>query len=106
MATPSNRVPVRIARGLKAVLEASILDLREGEIVYAKDEDTLYVVENGALVAAGSSGGIGRGDGGNFETMTIETPFVTNILGGGDFENSLIDQPVENFGLRDGGLFT
>lgn len=106
MPAPTNRVPVRIARGTKANLELSISLLREGEICYAKDEDTLYVLENGVLVAAGSSGGIGRGDGGDFETMTIETPFVTNILGGGDFENTLIDQPVENFGLRDGGLFT
>lgn len=105
MPTPTNRVPVRIARGNKAALEAAIADLREGEIVFAKDEDTLFVVEDGGLTAAGSAGGTQRGDGGNFVTMTTEAPFVTNILGGGDFDNTLIDQPVENFGLRDGGLF-
>ena len=106
MPAPTNRIPVRIARGTKENLELNLASLREGEICYAKDEDTLYVVEAGALVAAGSSGGLGRGDGGNFDTTTTEAPFVSNILGGGDFENTLIDQPVENFGLRDGGLFT
>lgn len=52
MATPNSRVPVRIARGTKADLDAAILDLYEGEICYATDENKTYVVEGGALVYA------------------------------------------------------
>lgn len=51
MAVPSNRVPVRVARGLKSALTANLGDLLEGELLYAKDEDKLYMVEGGALVA-------------------------------------------------------
>lgn len=54
MAVPTNRVPVRVARGLKSALTANLADLLEGELVYAKDEDKLYAVEGGALVALGA----------------------------------------------------
>lgn len=60
MPTPSKRTPVRIARGLKSDLAASLPDLLEGEICWAEDENQLYVVEgNGAaavLVAATGPG--------------------------------------------------
>lgn len=49
MPTPSNRTPIRIARGTYSNLNASILDLQEGEIVYATDENKTYVVESGTL---------------------------------------------------------
>ena len=49
MATPSTRTPVRIARGTYANLNASILDLAEGEICYATDQNKVYVVEGGVL---------------------------------------------------------
>lgn len=52
MATPANRIPVRVARGAKADLVASAFDLYEGEICYATDENRLYVVEGGALTAS------------------------------------------------------
>lgn len=51
MPTPSTRTPIRIARGTYANLTASIADLQEGEIVYANDEDKLYVKESGSLVS-------------------------------------------------------
>lgn len=54
MAVPSNRVPVRVARGLKSALTANLADLLEGELLYAKDEDKLYMVEGGVLVAMGA----------------------------------------------------
>ena len=56
MATPANRVPVRIARGSKANLDTAIAagDLKEGEICYATDENGIYVVEGGALTQAGA----------------------------------------------------
>ena len=61
MATPSNRVPVRIARGSKANLDTAMSagDLKEGEICYAVDEDSIYVVEGGVLTQAGSSVDLG-----------------------------------------------
>lgn len=49
MPTPNPRTPIRIARGTYANLNASILDLEEGEIVYATDQNKTYVVEGGAL---------------------------------------------------------
>lgn len=56
MATPANRVPVRIARGTKANLDTAIAagDLKEGEVCYATDENGLYVVEGGVLTQAGT----------------------------------------------------
>lgn len=51
MATPANRVPVRIARGTKANLDTAMAasDLKEGEICYAEDQNALYVVESATL---------------------------------------------------------
>lgn len=62
MATPQNRIPVRIARGVYADLNASILDLYEGELCYATDEDKLYVVESGVLVPSKTGEIAGLGD--------------------------------------------
>ena len=56
MPTPTNRVPVRVARGNLATLTASIDKLYEGEIVYALDEQAIYAVDNGVLIpVAGTS---------------------------------------------------
>ena len=55
MAVPSNRVPVRVGRGLKSALTAALPDLLEGELVFARDENQLYVVETGALTPIGVS---------------------------------------------------
>ena len=51
MPTPSNRTPIRVGRGTKSALTSSLSDLKEGEIVYATDENQLYVIEGGALTA-------------------------------------------------------
>jgi hypothetical protein len=59
MTTPSPRNPVRIARGLHADLLNSLADLKEGEICFAKDEDALYVKENGALTLTTGIGATG-----------------------------------------------
>lgn len=56
MTTPSPRNPVRIARGLYVDLVASLADLKEGEICFAQDQDTLYVKENNVLTLV--SGGV------------------------------------------------
>lgn len=52
MPVPSYRVPVRIARGTYANLNAALASLEEGEICYATDENALYVVEGGVLTQA------------------------------------------------------
>lgn len=56
MTTPTPRTPVRLARGLKANLDAGLSagDIKEGELVYAKDEDKLYMVEGGVFVSLGA----------------------------------------------------
>ena len=51
MPTPTYRTPVRIARGTYANLNSSIADILEGEVVYATDQDKVYVKEGGVLVS-------------------------------------------------------
>ena len=51
MPTPSSRTPVRIARGTYSNLNSSVSDIQEGEIVYATDQDKLYVKEGSSLVS-------------------------------------------------------
>ena len=51
MPTPSNRTPIRVARGTYSNLYSSVSDLQEGEICYATDQDKLYVKEGSSLVS-------------------------------------------------------
>jgi len=51
MPTPSNRTPLRVARGTYSNLNSSVADIQTGEIVYATDQDKLYVKEGGSLVS-------------------------------------------------------
>jgi len=50
MPTPSNRTPLRVARGTYSNLNSSVADIQEGEVCYATDQNTLYVKEGSALV--------------------------------------------------------
>lgn len=50
MPTPSTRTPVRVARGTYSNLNSSIADLQEGEVVYANDQDVIYVKEGSSLI--------------------------------------------------------
>ena len=50
MATPATRTPVRIARGSYSNLNSSLSDLQDGEIVYAEDQDKMYIKEGSSLV--------------------------------------------------------
>lgn len=51
MPTPTNRTPLRVARGTYSNLNSSVSDIQEGEIVYATDQDKLYVKEGSSLVS-------------------------------------------------------
>jgi len=63
MATPATRTPIKLARGSYSNLYASINDLQEGEIVYAEDQNQLYVKEGSELIDV-----TGDGDGGDGTT--------------------------------------
>lgn len=75
MATPANRVPVRIARGTKANLDTAMTagDLKEGEVCYATNENTLYVVESSTLTQAGANLSLSSID----ELSDVDTTTVT-----------------------------
>jgi len=78
VAVPSNRVPVRVARGLKSALTANLADLLEGELLYAKDEDKLYMVEGGALVAMGAD--LAASSVGDLTDVTLTSAAVGEVL--------------------------
>ena len=61
MATPATRTPIKLARGSYSNLYASIDDLQEGEIVYAEDQNQLYVKEGSQLIDVTGDGGGGGG---------------------------------------------
>jgi hypothetical protein len=49
MPIPSERARIQVPRGTYANLVAGLSDLLEGEICYARDQNSLYIVENGQL---------------------------------------------------------
>ena len=49
MPTPSTRTPVKIARGTYSNLNSSLSDIQDGEILYAEDQNKLYIKEGAAL---------------------------------------------------------
>lgn len=51
MALPTNRVKLRIVRGSYANIAASTASLVDGELCYAKDQNQLYMYEDGTLTA-------------------------------------------------------
>ena len=55
MPTPTNRTPLRVARGTYSNLNSSVADIQEGEICYATDQDKLYVKEGSSLVSTQAS---------------------------------------------------
>ncbi len=71
MPTPTNRTPLRVARGTYSNLNSSVSDIQEGEICYATDQDKLYVKESGALV----------GTQGSFATLSDAQTFTAGQRG-------------------------
>ena len=62
MPTPTNRTPVRVARGTYSNLNTNKADIQEGEICYATDQDKLYVKEGSSLVDASTTDISGKAD--------------------------------------------
>ena len=114
MPAPSNRIPVRPARGERAVLENSLDSIQEGEIIFARDEDALYVKDNGFLVNVAQGTGIGEqivsaeivwdvallDDGYGFDgpglTSSVKNPTIYVIRGGRyKFRHALTSDPLQ-----------
>ena len=62
MAIPSNRTPVRVARGTYSNLNTNKADIQGSEIVYATDQNKLYVKEGTDLVDANTQDISGKAD--------------------------------------------
>jgi len=62
MGTPTNRTPVRVARGTYSNLNTNKADIQGSEIVYATDENKLYVKEGTDLIDANSVDISGKAD--------------------------------------------
>ena len=62
MGTPTNRTPVRVARGTYSNLNTNKADIQGSEIVYATDENKLYVKEGTDLIDAGTVDISGKAD--------------------------------------------
>ena len=62
MGTPTNRTPVRVARGTYSNLNTNKADIQGSEIVYATDENKLYVKEGTDLVDANTQDISGKAD--------------------------------------------
>lgn len=80
MPTPSPRTPVLPARGFYAVVAALSADIQEGELVYIKDQNTLYVKEAGALVPILGSGAVATNSiraGDNVSKLANDAGYIT-----------------------------
>lgn len=86
MLLPHHRVPIRLARGDYASLEAAknAQELKEGEAAYARDQDALYVVENVGgslqLIKIGGTGGAAPVTGAASVQVLQELPGQPGVL--------------------------
>ena len=80
MPTPTNRTPVRVARGTYSNLNTNKADIQEGEICYATDQDKLYVKEGSNLVDASSQDISGKANlASPTFTGTVAIPNIANL---------------------------
>lgn len=80
MTVPSPRTPVQPARGFYAVIINDQASLQEGELVYVKDQNTLYVKESNALVpivGEGSTATNGLQAGDNISKLVNDVGYIT-----------------------------
>jgi hypothetical protein len=80
MTVPSPRTPVKPARGYYAVVLNDVAAIAEGELVYIKDQNTLYVKEDGTLVPVlgnGSPATYGLQPGDNVTNLFNDAGYIT-----------------------------
>ena len=78
MGTPTTRTPVRIGRGTYSNLNSSKADILEGEVVYATDQNKLYVKE-----------------GSNLESVQIDASLYATLAGSTFTDNIVVDNQKE-----------
>jgi len=78
MGTPTTRTPVRIGRGTYSNLNSSKADILEGEVVYATDQNKLYVKE-----------------GSNLESVQIDASLYATLAGSTFTDNIIVDNQKE-----------
>ena len=108
MATPTNRTPIKLARGSYSNLNSSLDDIQEGEIIYAEDQNKLYVKEGTSLIDVTGSGGGGGTPEGTSILSTGETGTSKFLRIDGDNSCSWQVPPDTNttYSVGDGGLTT
>jgi len=82
MTVPFPRTPVQPARGFYAVILDDQEDIQEGELIYAKDQNTLYVKEDGILVAIvgeGSAATNSLAPGDNVSQLVNDAGYLTVV---------------------------
>ena len=117
MAVFPDRIVLKNSTDDQATIETAIQsggsdEIAQGEVVLGLETGSaqLYTRDaTGAIVTisgsgSGSGGGecCGRGDGGDFDTGTVDASFVFGIYGGGDFSTGTNDSPVELLGGGEG----
>lgn len=96
MPVPNPRNPIRPARGNYVDLAGNVSSLQEGEICYAIDQDQIYMIENGALVAIGA----------NLASSQLNSLGDVNITSAADGESLIYNGGQwKNGGNMDGGNF-
>ena len=118
MPTPATRTPVRLARGTYANLNSSLSDLQEGEVVYATDQDKLYVKEGAALVSTQLTGAatltaaqtFTAGQRGEITTLTDGANISVDLAASNNFTvtlagNRTLDNPTNIVAGQSGSIF-
>jgi hypothetical protein len=82
MPTPANRAKIQLVRGSYSNIAASLSDLLDGELCYAKDENRLYMVEGSTLTQIES-------DPENIESL------IASIIAGGTGIDVTHDDPSD-----------
>ena len=80
MTVPSPRTPVQPARGYYAVLLNDLASIAEGELFYVKDQNTLYVKENGTAVPVVGTGSVATNSvktGDNISKLVNDVGYIT-----------------------------
>ena len=112
MAVFPDRIVLKNSTDNQAAIETAIQsggadEITQGEIVlgletgsaqiYTRDAvGNIVVISGGSGTDTGTGTGSVRGDGGDFDTGTIDAEFAIGVYGGGDFDTGASDLPIES----------